>query len=71
MSFDARPSSPPRRIDAVDRLLNSLEDLVRRHRALAAGGRDEALHAELVAAEIAHELAVTRSDLQRRRSPSG
>ena len=71
MSLYALQASPPRRVDAVDRLLNSLEDLVRRHRAFAADGRDEALHAELVAAEIAHELAVTRSDLQRRRSPSG
>jgi hypothetical protein len=67
------PSTPPggrgrgeqRRADAVDRLLTSLEHLVRRHRALAADGGHIALHAELVTAEVAHELALTRSDLQR------
>jgi hypothetical protein len=67
------PSTPPggrgrgeqRRADAVDRLLTSLEHLVRRHRALAAEGGHIALHAELVTAEVAHELALTRSDLQR------
>ena len=70
MSLDALPlspsSAPQHHTDAVDRLLTSLEQLVRRHRALAADGRDVALHAELVAAEIAHELALTRSDLHRR-----
>ena len=59
------PSPPGRRTPAVDRLLTSLEQLVRRHRALAADGADTALHVELVAAEIAHELALTRSDLRR------
>ena len=67
------PTPPPgrrgpteqRRADAVDRLLTSLEDLVRRHRALAVEGRHVALHAELVTAEVAHELALTRSYLQR------
>jgi len=63
------PLPPVPRTDAVDRLLTSLEHLVRRHRALAADGPDgpdTALHVELVAAEIAHELALTRSDLRRR-----
>jgi hypothetical protein len=69
MSLDAIPLSPQHRTDAVDRLLTSLEQLVRRHRALAADGREVALHAELVAAEIAHELALTRSDLHRRQRP--
>lgn len=72
------PSAPPgrrgpteqRRADAVDRLLTSLEDLVRRHRALAVDGRHVALHAELVTAEVAHELALTRSYLQRHPSLS-
>jgi len=67
------PQAPPgrrgpaeqRRADAVDRLLTSLEHLVRRHRALALEGRHTALHAELVTAEVAHELALTRSYLQR------
>ena len=39
----------------VDRLLTSLEDLVRRHRALAADGQDGALHVELVAADVTSE----------------
>ena len=60
------PLPPVPRTDAVDRLLTSLEHLVLRHRALAADGPDTALHVELVAAEIAHELALTRSDLRRR-----
>jgi hypothetical protein len=66
-------SSPTRdsvRRSIADRLLNSLEDLVRRHRALelnaAEGAAPEAaLHAELIAAEVAHELAVARSALHR------
>ncbi len=50
----------------ADRLLNSLEDLVRRHRALGLHAAEEsALHAELIAAEVAHELAVARSALHR------
>ena len=59
------PSTPPggrgrgeqRRADAVDRLLTSLEHLVRRHRALAADGGHIALHAEL---EVDHFLDVVR-----------
>jgi hypothetical protein len=66
-------SSPTRdsvRRSIADRLLNSLEDLVRRHRALELHAADEsaqasALHAELIAAEVAHELAVARSALHR------
>jgi hypothetical protein len=62
-------SAPTResiRRSIADRLLTSLEDLVRRHRALAAHtGEESALHAELIAAEVAHELAVTRSALHR------
>jgi hypothetical protein len=53
----------------ADRLLDSLEHLVRRHRALAlqesADGPKAALHAELIAAEVAHELAMARSALHR------
>jgi hypothetical protein len=49
----------------ADRLLNSLEDLVRRHRALALHTEHVDLHAELIAAEMAHELAVARSALHR------
>jgi len=62
-------SSPAResiRRTIADRLLNSLEDLVRRHRALGLHTVEEsALHAELIAAEVAHELAVARSALHR------
>jgi hypothetical protein len=62
-------SSPTRdsiRRFVADRLLNSLEDLVRRHRALGLhAGEESALHAELIAAEVAHELAVARSALHR------
>lgn len=51
----------------ADRMLDSLEDLVRRHRALALdeqpAGEQVDLHAELIAAEVAHELAVVRSAL--------
>ena len=54
-----------RRADAVDRLLSALEQLVSRHRALSVDDLYGHLHAELVAAEVAHELAVTRSDLRR------
>ena len=62
-------SSPTRestRHSIADRLLTSLEDLVRRHRALGLHAAEEsALHAELIAAEVAHELAVARSALHR------
>ncbi len=64
-------SSPTRetiRRSIADRLLNSLEDLVRRHRAFGLQTAEEsALHAELIAAEVAHELAVARSALHRHR----
>jgi hypothetical protein len=51
----------------ADRLLSSLEELVHRHRALAqqGDGQQSALHAELIAAEVAHQLAVARSALHR------
>jgi hypothetical protein len=62
-------SSPTRtsvRQSIADRLLTSLEDLVRRHRALGLQSAEQAaLHAELIAAEVAHELAVARSALHR------
>lgn len=49
----------------ADRLLSSLDELVRRHRALALHVEHVELHAELIAAEVAHELAMTRSALHR------
>jgi hypothetical protein len=48
-----------------DRLLDALESLVERHRALALRPDAEGLHAELIAAEVAHELSVARSALRR------
>jgi hypothetical protein len=74
MSPSASGSASPPAAESVrpsiaDRLLDSLEDLVRRHRALAlqesSDGQKAALHAELIAAEVAHELAMARSALHR------
>jgi hypothetical protein len=60
------PTRDSVRRSIADRLLNSLEDLVRRHRALGPHAPDgSTLHAELIAAEVAHELAVARSALNR------
>lgn len=45
----------------VHRLLDSIDELVRRHRALAAhDGTDDVLHAELIAAELDQQVAVLR-----------
>src|SRR5689334_24218089 len=60
-----KPIRDDRRTEVVDRLLDALEDLVARHRALAGNPAQVDLHAELIAAEVAHELAVTRSALRR------
>lgn len=46
------------------RLLDSLDDLVRRHRSLTSEPHS-LLHAELITAEVAHELAMARSALRR------
>lgn len=54
-----------RRAATAEHLLSALEALVRRHRALALDQDDVDLHAELIAAEVAHELAIARSALQR------
>jgi hypothetical protein len=60
------PTRESVRQSIADRLLTSLEGLVHRHRALAvADVQQAALHAELIAAEVAHELAVARSALHR------
>lgn len=63
------PTRDENRRRIADRLLTSLEDLVRRHRALALHGNQAGenidLHAELIAAEMAHELAMARSALHR------
>jgi hypothetical protein len=65
-----RPVPEPRTRDTVrrsiaDQLLGALDDLVARHRALALHNEHIELHAELIAAEVAHQLAVTRSALHR------
>ena len=44
----------------ADRLLASLDELVRRHRALALHSEHVDLHAELITAEVAHQLAMAR-----------
>lgn len=55
------PAHPAGR-STVDRLLDSIDDLVRRHRALAAhDGASAALHAELIAAELDQQVAVLRT----------
>jgi hypothetical protein len=55
----------------ADRLLVALEELVARHRALALHDEHVELHAELIAAEVAHQLAITRSALHRHPPVSG
>jgi hypothetical protein len=43
-------------------MLDAIDDLVRRHRALAAhDGEDDALHTELIAAELTQQIAMMRS----------
>ena len=59
------PTRDESRRRIADRLLTSLDDLVRRHRALALTGEHVDLHTELIAAEVAHQLAMTRSALHR------
>lgn len=63
-----RPISGTRdtvRRSIADQLLGALDDLVTRHRALALRDEHIDLHAELIAAEVAHQLALTRSALHR------
>lgn len=54
-----------RRADIAARLLDGLEALLTRHRALLVEPDISALHAELIAAEVAHELELARAALQR------
>jgi hypothetical protein len=63
-----RPAAPTRetlRRSIADQLLESLDQLVTRHRALALHDEHIELHAELIAAEVAHQLAMTRNALRR------
>jgi len=59
------PTRDSVRRSIVDQLLVALDQLVARHRALALHGEHVDLHAELIAAEVAHQLAITRSALHR------
>ena len=63
------PTRETLRRSIADQLLESLDQLVTRHRALALHDEHIELHAELIAAEVAHQLAMTRSAL--RRHPAG
>ena len=65
------PTRESVRRSIADQLLEALEGLVARHRALALRSENDGehieLHAELIAAEVAHQLAITRSALRRHR----
>jgi cytochrome P450 len=58
------PTRVQRRAAVGERLLDSLEAIIARHRSTAASEPAE-LHAELIAAEVAHQLALTRAELRR------
>jgi hypothetical protein len=62
------PTRDSVRRSIADQLLGALDALVARHRALALHDDHIELHAELIAAEVAHQLAMTRNAL--RRNPS-
>jgi hypothetical protein len=49
----------------TEHFLTALEDVVWRYRALTAHGGDDGLHAEVVTAEVAHQLEVARGALHR------
>lgn len=63
------PARESIRQNIAEHLLDSLEGLVRKHRALALDRfpieEHVDLHAELITAEVAHELALTRRALHR------
>lgn len=60
-----RPDRDQRRAAVADRFLDALEDIVRRHRALALDPDHVNLHAELITAEVAHQLNLARRELER------
>jgi hypothetical protein len=49
----------------TEHFLTALEDVVWRYRALSRGGQHDEITAEVVTAEVAHQLAVARSSLRR------
>jgi hypothetical protein len=53
-----------------EQFLTALELLVRRYRALRTGAENADLFAEAVTGEVAHQLAIARSALYRRPTPS-
>lgn len=53
-----------RRADIGTRLLRGIEAIVRRHTVFDPGNGAGPLHAELIAAEVAHELALARNALR-------
>jgi cytochrome P450 len=57
------PTRVQRRAAVGERLLDSLEAIVARHRSTASSEPAD-LHAELIAAEVAHQLALTRAELR-------
>lgn len=59
-----RATRTERRAAIGARFLDALEGIVQRHRSLAPGEHGD-LHAELIAAEVAHQLALVRSELAR------
>ena len=63
-SAPAHPTRAQRRADIGSRLLDGLESIVRRHSVLDLSGGLGTLHAELIAAEVAHELSLARSALR-------
>jgi hypothetical protein len=60
----SHPTRERRRAQITTTFLDGLEALILRHRGMHCEDGD-ALHAELIAAEVAHQLAITRSALQR------
>jgi hypothetical protein len=62
------PTRDSIRQSIADQLLTALDALVARHRALELHDDPIELHAELIAAEVAHQLAMARAAL--RRNPS-
>jgi hypothetical protein len=59
------PTRDTVRRSIADQLLGALDELVARHRALALQDEHVELHAELISAEVAHQLAMTRKQLRR------
>ena len=63
---ESRPLRDDHRRRAAERLLDALDDLVRKHRAFARHDEHGELHAELITAEVAHQLAMARNALRMR-----